>query len=300
MQEQVSVLDFNQLLRQSSIQVWKLIDMLKFHLIFYKIVTGKGLEFDRLREYVSGDDAKLIDWNSFARTSKLFIKVFKEERLLDAVLVVDVSNTMTVGTTKLVKNEYASLLATTLAYTSSLIGDRVGLVCFSDKIKAQMEPSMGIDSVLQVAKILSSKSTYGGTKNWEIVKKNVLESFGLESYVFLISDFIGSTDVTFDFISKSASKFKKLLVFMLRDPLDSYIPKGIGYIYLRDPDTGEVALVNADKIREEYNRKAAEEEKALEEAVKGAGAEFIKIHTNEDFIEAFVRFLKGKMVEEWS
>jgi len=299
-EQQVSTLNFERIIKESSIKVWKLVDMFKFHMFFYKIITGKGLEFDRLREYVPGDDAKLIDWNSYARTTKLFVKVFKEERLLDAIFVVDVSNTMLFGTTELAKNEYTSILSTTLAYTSNLIGDRVGLICFSDGIKKTIEPSLGIDSVLQVAKTLSKKETYGGVKNWEKVAKTVLESFSSESYLFIISDFINSDNYTFDFISKSASKFKKTLVIMVRDPLDSFIPKGIGYIYLSDPDTGEVSLVNADKVRDEYNRKAAKEEKEIEKETKASGSDFIKVHTNEDFTLSLVRFLKGKMVEEWS
>ncbi len=301
MQEsQISTLSFDRIIKESSVKVWKLVDMLKFHMFFYKIITGKGLEFDRLREYVPGDDAKLIDWNSYARTTKLFVKVFKEERLLDAVFVVDVSNTMLVGTTELTKNEYVSILTTTLAYTSNLIGDRVGLICFSDIIKKTIEPSLGIDSVLRIAKTLSKKETYGGVKNWEKVAKTVLESFGSESYLFIISDFINSNNYTFDFISKSANKFKKTLVIMVRDPLDSFIPKGIGYIYLSDPDTGEVSLVNADKVRDEYNRRAAKEEKEIERETKASGSDFIKVHTNEDFVLSLVKFLKGKMVEEWS
>lgn len=298
-EELVSTLSFDQIIKESSIKVWKLIDMLKFHLIFYKIITGKGLEFDRLREYLPNDDAKMIDWNSYARTTKLFVKVFKEERLLDALFVLDVSNTMLLGTTELTKNEYASILTTTLAYTSNLIGDRVGLFCFSDVVKKQIEPSMGIDSILEIAKALADKNTYGGVKNWEIIGKTVLENISSESYIFIISDFINSNEYTFDFISKCSSKFKKTLVVMVRDPIDSFIPKGIGYIYLADPDTGEVSLVNADKVSAEYNKKARREEMKIEKQCKNSGVEFIKVHTNEDFTDGLVRFMKSK-VEEWS
>ncbi len=295
----VSTLSFDEIVKESSIKVWKLIDMLKLHMLFYKIITGKGLEFDRLREYLPGDDARLIDWNAYARTTKLFVKVFKEERLLDAVFVLDVSNTMVLGSTRLTKNEYSSILTTTLAYTSNLIGDRVGLICFSNTIKKVIEPSLGMDSILEIAKTLSQKSIYGGKKNWEVVAKTVLETFSSETYVFLISDFIESDDNTLSFISKASNKFKRVLVLMVRDPLDSYLPKGVGYIYLSDPDTGEVSLVNVDKIREEYNRRAKEEEERIEKRVKTSGADFIKIYTNEDFLISLAKFFRAKMVEEW-
>ena len=225
--------------------------------------------------------------------------MFKEERLLDAIFVLDVSNTMTLGTTELTKNEYASILTTTLAYTSNFIGDKVGLICFSNLIKKNIEPSLSIDSIFQIAKVLSDEKTYGGVKNWKIVSKHVLETFGPETYIFIISDFINSDTHTFDLIFKSSTKFKKTLVIMVRDPLDSFLPKGIGYIYLSDPDTGEISLVNTDKIRDEYNKKAKEEETKIEEITKEVGAEFIKVYTNEEFIDTFIKFLKTRGVAEW-
>jgi len=298
--ENVQTLPFDKILSESAFKVWKLVDVLKFHMLFYKIITGKGLEFDRLREYVPGDDAKLIDWNSFARTGKVYVKVFKEERMLDSVFILDVSNTMTLGTTDRTKNEYASVLLTTLAYTSNLIGDKVGFVSFSNKIKKVVEPSLGVDTILQIAKILSEKNLYGGEKKWSVVTKTVLESFGEDSYVFFISDFISPDNYTFDFFSKAAAKFRNLLVIMLRDPLDSFIPKGIGYIYVSDPDTGEVNLINADKVRDEYNKRARAEEKLVEKKCKEVGADFIKIHTDEDFVMPLMKFLKTKRMLEWS
>ncbi len=295
-----SVLSFDDLLKRSVLNVWKLVDLLKIHLIYYKIITGKGLEFDRLREYVEGDDAHMIDWNSLARTTKPFVKVFKEERLLDVVFIVDVSNTMLIGTTELIKNEYASVVAATLGYTAHLIGDKVGLICFSDNIKAMLEPSMGIESVLTMVRLLTQKENYGGGKNWSVLPKTVLETFGRDTFMFVISDFIGYNSMVSDFIRKSANQFKGVVAIMLRDPIDSFIPKGIGYIYMTDPLTGEISLVNADKIRDEYNRITKQEEKRIEEDIIASGADFLKIHTDESFVNAMIRFLRRKEAMEWS
>ncbi len=296
--ETIPVLDFNTLLNLSAHQVSKLTDILKFHLIFHKIITGKGLEFDRLREYIPGDDAKLIDWNSFARTTRLFVKVFKEERLLDSIFLVDVSNTMLFGTTEYAKNEYASIITSTLAMAANLIGDKNGLICFSNEIKVVIEPKMGIESVLEIIKTLSNRKTYGGLKSWNSFSSVVMENLSPESYIFLISDFIGANEDLYDFISKASAYFKAITLIMVRDPLDSFIPKDIGYIYLSDPETGEVSLVNADKIREEYNKLAQKEEKEVEQKAQQQGAYFLKIHTNKDFVDEMAKFLMKRM-KEW-
>lgn len=296
--EIIPTLEFREIVKESSINAWRLIEQLRAHLIIYKIITGRGLDFDRLREYYPGDDARYIDWNSFARTNKLFVKVFKEERMRDAFFLLDVSNTMIFGTTKFAKNEYASILLTTLAYTCEMINDRISLFCFSDKVKSFILPSMGIDTILQFALTLSKKETYGGVKNWNLLYQifNVARE---DSYIFLISDFINYNETLREFIVRCSSNFLKIFLIMIRDPLDSKLPEGIGYIYLRDPDTGEVSLVNIEKVREEYNRKARMEEEEVERVAKSYG-EFIKVYPNEDFVNKLAIFFKEREMMAWS
>lgn len=297
-EETIQTLGFEEIMKEASINLWKLIEQLRFHLIFYKIITGKGLEFDRIREYIPGDDARYIDWNSLAKTSKLFVKVFKEERMRDAIFLLDVSNTMLLGTTKLTKNEYASILLTTLAYACHMINDRISLICFSDKMKVVVEQSGSFDAVLQIAHALSKKETYGGVKNWKVLH-DAFNFLTEDSYLFIISDFIRSDNILKDFIIKASSIFLKVLVIMLRDPIDSELPEGIGYIYLRDPETGEISLVNTDKIREQYNEKARKEEEEIKMIARAYG-EFIKCYTNQDFISIFMRFFKEREREAWN
>lgn len=290
----ISTLDFNTIIAETVKKVWKMIEIFRLNLIYYKIVTGKGLEFDRLREYVEGDDASMIDWNSLARTTKPYIKIFKEERMLDVILVIDVSNTMLLGSTKYTKNEYASLLASIMGFSALSAGDRLSAIMFSDKVKSFLEASLSQDNFFILSRMLANKRNYGGVKDWRVLSKPILGSYGPDSYVFFISDFIGANEYLYDLVSKMVNKFKGVFCMMIRDPLDSYLPEGIGYIYLSDPDTGEVALVDADKIREEYNEKAAKEEREIEIRLKGVGAEFMKLHTNKDFVDEFIKYFQGK------
>ena len=58
---------------------------------------GQGMAFEEVREYTPGDDIRQIDWNVTARAGTPFIKVFREERELNLVLLVDVSGSMRFG-----------------------------------------------------------------------------------------------------------------------------------------------------------------------------------------------------------
>ncbi len=50
------------------------------------LFQGEGFEFAELREYVSGDDVRKIDWKTTAKLRKPYIKIYKEERELNVVI----------------------------------------------------------------------------------------------------------------------------------------------------------------------------------------------------------------------
>ncbi len=58
---------------------------------------GNSLEFSDFRNYALGDDIRRLDWNSFARFDKLFIKIFTEERQATINIYLDASASMDYG-----------------------------------------------------------------------------------------------------------------------------------------------------------------------------------------------------------
>jgi uncharacterized protein (DUF58 family) len=55
---------------------------------------GTSLEFADYRRYVPGDDLRYIDWGIYARSDRLFVKVFRQEVDLFAYIFVDASASM--------------------------------------------------------------------------------------------------------------------------------------------------------------------------------------------------------------
>src|SRR3972149_9785062 len=50
---------------------------------------GSGFEFDQIREYQPGDDIRFIDWKGSARSNKLLVRQYNEERSRTIMLFVD-------------------------------------------------------------------------------------------------------------------------------------------------------------------------------------------------------------------
>src|SRR3974377_995195 len=105
---------------------------------------GTAVEFADYREYVAGDDIRLVDWKVFARTDRHYVRLYDAERNLLTYLVVDKSGSMEFAgevhrtTSKL---EHAARLAAALGYLVVGEGDEVGVALPDTTLHAHLPPS---------------------------------------------------------------------------------------------------------------------------------------------------------------
>ena len=99
---------------------------------------GFSVEFAEHRQYGPGDEIRHIDWKTYGKTDRYFVKEYEEETNLSAYLVVDTSGSMGYAGRTASKFEYARQLAASLAYLMIHQRDAVGLVTFDSAIKAML------------------------------------------------------------------------------------------------------------------------------------------------------------------
>ena len=92
---------------------------------------GLGVEFSEVREYVEGDDPRMVDWNVTARVGRPFIKRFVEERERTLLFVPDLSSSMAGGLGAWSLRQAASRYCAMLGLMANNNRDRVGLVAGS-------------------------------------------------------------------------------------------------------------------------------------------------------------------------
>ncbi|MEU9609583.1 DUF58 domain-containing protein [Streptomyces sp. NPDC048057] len=102
------------------------------------LIRGQGTEFDSLRDYVPGDDTRSIDWRATARQANVAVRTWRPERDRHILLVLDTGRTSAgrVGDVpRLDASMDAALLLTALA---SRAGDRVDLLAYDRRVRAQV------------------------------------------------------------------------------------------------------------------------------------------------------------------
>ena len=107
---------------------------------------GISSEFTAYRQYVPGDDVQHVDWKSYARSDRYYIKLYEAETNFVSNLLLDVSSSMTYGSGDITKLEYAKYLAASLAYLIIDQGDSAGVGVFDGELQNYIQPksSMGV------------------------------------------------------------------------------------------------------------------------------------------------------------
>jgi len=112
---------------------------------------GLGLEVEEVREYRRGDDVRTIDWNVTARTGKLHVKRFREERDLTMLLLVDLSTSTRFGSGVMTVHDLIAEVSSLFALAAAR-RDRVGAILFDDSLRRLIPPRLGWRHGLRVVR----------------------------------------------------------------------------------------------------------------------------------------------------
>jgi uncharacterized protein (DUF58 family) len=104
---------------------------------------GKGRDFDRLRDYVTGDDLRDVAWKASARHRKLITREYRLDRSQDIVVCVDRGHRMAARVAHVTRLDHAVNAAVLLASICNRMEDRVGLLSFSDAVEQGLGQGRG-------------------------------------------------------------------------------------------------------------------------------------------------------------
>lgn len=95
---------------------------------------GNTLEFEQIKEYVSGDDIRSVNWKSTAKQGRLMVNQYQDEKMQPVYSIIDTSRVMKMPFNELKLVDYA--INSSLAFSNIALkkNDKVGLLDFSNKI----------------------------------------------------------------------------------------------------------------------------------------------------------------------
>jgi uncharacterized protein (DUF58 family) len=206
-------------------------------------LRGFSTEFAHHRQYAPGDPIRSIDWRVFGRTERYYTKLYEAETNFDCHILVDSSASMSYGSGKVNKLEYAKFLAASIAYMVLKQRDSVGLSVFDSEVRTYMPPrsTMGvileIDRMLRVTKPVPKTTIAKQLHDIALLMKR-------RSFVVLISDLFSDVDdIKFD--------GHNVVVIQTLDPYELEFPFK-GTWRFEGLEGEEPLTTQTDRMRESY------------------------------------------------
>lgn len=97
--------------------------------------VGHTMEFEQIRDYVRGDDARTVNWKATARRSKPMVNVYEDERSQPIYNVIDKGRVMQMPFAGMTLLDYSINAGLVLSNIALMKGDRAGLITFADKVE---------------------------------------------------------------------------------------------------------------------------------------------------------------------
>jgi uncharacterized protein (DUF58 family) len=240
---------------------------------------GTSVEFSDFREYVHGDDFRRIDWNTYGRFEKLFIKLFMEEREGNFNIFIDCSKSMDFG--EFNKGNMALKIAASLSYIGINNLDRVSIGALKEEGIELFNTSRGKESFIKIISELETLKFSGKTNLKSTILKNRFNNIGM---TIIISDFlISEGEKELEEIVKYLTYKKQQVVFIQILCEEERNPDFRGTKNIIDIETKDEAKVSiTPKVLQLYKSKINEHEDMLRNIVKKYGGTFIKINAEDD------------------
>ena len=267
---------------------------------YASVFKGRGMDFDRVRNYVAGDDVRAIDWNVTARTGDPYIKLFTEERELTILLLIDISGSSDFGSAPDSKRELSAEAAGVLAASAIQNRDKVGLILFTDRVELYIPPAKGRRHVLRlIREALFFQPTQRGT-NIGAALDFANQVISRRAIVFLVSDFCPSPP----FAEALAALRKKLTItnkhhdliaVAVTDPLEATLPD-VGRLCIEDAETGEVLELNTSLplVRQTYRDQSLARRTSTAATIRSTGVDLLEFTNGSNWLPALVNFFRKR------
>jgi len=264
---------------------------------WHSAFKGRGMEFEEVRPYQVGDDVRAIDWNVTARSNVPFIKLFREERELAVMLLVDLSPSIGFGTQHQTKRELVTELGATLAMSAIKNNDKVGLTLFTDQIEKHVPPRKGSRHVLRLIREMLYCEPIGTRTNLMTSIDHFNRTTHRRSVVFWISDFLvpgigeRSENQTYERAMRVLARRHDVIPIIVADEREMRLPK-VGLLRLRDSETGQMQVVDTDsrRVRRVYEALAMRRAAAREAMFARLKWRPLSLRTGEDLAEPLKRY----------
>lgn len=186
---------------------------------------GHTMEFDHIREYVTGDDYRTINWKASARRGDLMVNQYREERSQPVYSLINAGRVMRMPFDGMTLLDYSINAALVLSNIAIMKQDRAGIIGFSDTIGPVVPASRRNAQMQQIQEGLYHLDTNYQEPDYERLAAYVRGNVRGRALLLLFTNFMAKTSLErqLPYLQALAKSHTVVVIFFENTELDTFL-----------------------------------------------------------------------------
>ncbi|NDC38160.1 MAG: DUF58 domain-containing protein [Proteobacteria bacterium] len=241
---------------------------------FRSSFRGSGLTFAELREYEPGDDIRRIDWKATARSPRIYIKSYLEERSLSILLALDSTRSTCFGNPQTRQRralEFSALITLLARYA----GDAVGLLRFSDIVEEYIRPERRRTQAQRIITSLLQPRELSTKTDLTVMLRDLRTTLRRRTVIFIVSDFLSPP--FFEPLQMLCKRHDVICVHLGSPAIDAF--PAVGIVAVQDAESNEQIVVDSGSKRGQALLRELQlrQTERIQQSCRSAGADWIEL-----------------------
>ena len=188
---------------------------------------GHSMEFEQIKEYVTGDDYRTVNWKATARKGTLMVNNYTEEKSQQLFCVIDKSRIMKMPFEGLSLLDYAINTSLVLSNVALMKQDKAGLITFSEKISSFLVADKKALQMQSILETLYHQKTRYLESDYERLYIFIRRKITQRSLMLMFTNFESLTGMRrqLKYLKKIAENHLLITIFFENTELTKFINK---------------------------------------------------------------------------
>ena len=187
--------------------------------------VGNNTEFEKIKDYVAGDDFRRINWRATARTARLMVNVYQDERSQQIFNIIDKGRVMQQAFRGMTYLDYAINASLVLSYIAMRKEDKAGIITFSDHEEDLVPASRRTGHMQNILETLYRQQTHFAESDYSSLVMSVSQHVSKRSLLVLYTSFANEVGLKrqLPYLIQLNRRHRLLVVFFEDNEVKAYI-----------------------------------------------------------------------------
>ena len=150
---------------------------------------GQTTEFDQIKEYVSGDDIRTINWKATARRDKIMVNKYQDEKSQPVYCLLDMGRNMKMPFEQMALLDYAINASLVISNIAHIKSDKPGIITFTNQIHTHVKAERRNSQMKRILEALYNQETNYNESDFSKLYMHVKNQVTQRSLLLLFTNF---------------------------------------------------------------------------------------------------------------